>query len=352
MTADWLNTPAKALDEDSRQKALQHQMLLTKPPGALGSLESLAVDLAAMQGCVHPKIDASHIIIFAADHGITAEGISAFPASVTVEMIRNFSQGGAAISVLARELGATLRVLNMGTATEMEALEGVSDLSIGRGTANFLHEAAMDEEQLQRALNTGRQAAEQAQQDSTDIIIAGDMGIGNTTSATALACALLRRPAKELVGPGTGLNPDGIKHKTAIIERALAHHQGHLDQATEILRRLGGFEIAGIVGCYIACAQMGVPALVDGFIASAAALVAVHIKPDVKHWLIFAHTSAEPGHAHIIKSLNASPILDLGMRLGEGSGAAVAMPILSMACQLHKHMATFDQAHVSKKNDT
>jgi len=352
MTSDWLNISAKALDENCRQQALQHQAMLTKPPGALGVLEDLAVQLAAMQGNIHPQLQQLHIIVFAADHGIAEEGVSAFPQSVTVEMIRNFSHGGAAISVLAREHGATLKVINMGTVTTPEPLEGVTDISIGRGTANFLQQPAMDSRQLSAALNAGKQATEHAHQEQAEIVIAGDMGIGNTTSATALACALLKLPAERLTGPGTGLDQSGVNHKIEIIDRALAYHHDHLDQPMEVLRRLGGFEIAGMVGCYIACAQMGIPALVDGFIASSAALVAVRIQPSVIDWLIFAHASAEPGHAQIIQALQAKPVLDLSMRLGEGSGAAIAMPLLRTACLLHNNMATFAQAHVSEKNDS
>lgn len=351
MTLDWLSIRAKTLDENSRHQAQQHQGQLTKPPGALGALEDLAITLAAMQGTVHPQLVHSHIIVFAADHGIAAEGVSAFPQSVTLEMIRNFANGGAAINVLARELGATLRVINLGTATRSPPLPGVTDLSIAPGTENFLHHPAMQAEQLHAALNAGRQASEQARNEKAQLVIGGDMGIANTTSATALACALLKRPASDLTGPGTGLDSSGVRHKISIIDQALNYHQAHLDQPVEILRRLGGFEIAGMVGCYITCAQLGIPVLVDGFIASSAALMAVHLQPTVRDWLLFSHASAEPGHALMMQALQAKPLLDLGLRLGEGSGSAIALPLLRMACQLHNHMATFTQAHVSEKNE-
>lgn len=352
MTADWLTIPTKTLDENSRQQAQQHQAQLTKPPGALGTLEDIVMHLAAMQGSAHPQLQHAHIVVFAADHGIAAEGVSAFPQSVTLEMIRNFARGGAAINVLARELGATLSVINLGTVIPSEALQGVTDLSIAPGTQNFLQQAAMDSKQLHAALNAGRQASERARVEHCQMMIAGDMGIANTTSATAMACALLQRPASDLTGPGTGLDAAGVQHKISIIERALAYHQQPHDQPLEILRRLGGFEIAGMVGCYLACAQMGIPALVDGFIASSAALMAVRLQPGVRDWLIFSHASAEPGHALMMQALQAEPLLDLGMRLGEGSGAAIALPLLRMACQLHNNMATFAQAQVSEKNDS
>ncbi|NOY67778.1 MAG: nicotinate-nucleotide--dimethylbenzimidazole phosphoribosyltransferase [Gammaproteobacteria bacterium] len=350
MNCDWLKTPAKALDENCREQALQHQAILTKPPGALGVLEEIAISLAAMQANSKPELEHIHITVFAADHGITSEGVSAFPQSVTVEMIRNFANGGAAINVLAQQLGAKLNIINMGTVTQPEPMQGVTDLSIDRGTANFLHQPAMSNEQLFDALNTGRQAAERAQLQQAQLFIAGDMGIGNTTSATALACAILGLPATKLTGPGTGLDSSGIEHKTEIIDRALNFHRNYFDQPLEISRRLGGFEIAGIIGSYIACAQMGLPVLVDGFIAGTAALMATRLHAGVADWLIFAHASAEPGHARIMQAMQAKPILDLGMRLGEGSGAAVAVPLLRLACALHNNMATFEQASVSEKN--
>ena len=266
MKCDWLKIPAKELNEDCRQQALQHQNILTKPPGALGLLENLAVRLAAMQANAHPQLENIHINVFAADHGVVAEGVSAFPQSVTGEMVRNFANGGAAISVLARELNANLKVINLGTVNDPGALQGVTHLSIGTCTANFLHEPAMNIKQLYDSLNAGRQAVERAQLEKAQIYIAGDMGIGNTTAATALACAILSLPANKLTGPGTGLDQLGIQHKTDIIDRALDLHRMHFDQPIEILRRLGGFEIAAIIGSYIACAQMGIPVLVDGLL--------------------------------------------------------------------------------------
>lgn len=350
MNADWLNVPAAPLDNAARRVAEERQRQLTKPPGALGRLEALAIRLAAMQASPRPRIERVHIAVFAADHGVAAEGVSAFPQAVTVEMVRNFARGGAAVSVLARELGATLEVMNLGTVSDPGALDGVLHQRLGPGTANFTRDAAMSEEQLVRALHIGRHSAERARLAGAQLYIGGEMGIGNTTSAAALACALLDAPAESLVGPGTGLDTAGVRHKTEVIRRALAWHDGNLADPLEALRRLGGFEIAALTGSYLACAQMGLPALVDGFIATVAALTAVRRSPGAGDWFFYSHASAEPGHARLLDALDACPLLDLGMRLGEGSGAAVAVPLLRLACALHNGMATFAEAGVSGKS--
>ena len=348
-TLEWLEVPAARLDEAAAAAAGARQGALTKPRGALGRLEQLAERLAAMQGTEQPRADRIAITVFAGDHGVAAEGISAFPQSVTAEMVKNFARGGAAISVAARALDARLEVVTLGTVVDPGALEGVRRYDLGPGTANFLLGPAMDEHQCARALAAGRHAAERAQLAGADLFIGGEMGIGNTTAAAALACALLGAPADDLAGPGTGLDAQGFARKIAILERALARHSEHLSHPHETLRRLGGFEIAALAGSYIACAQMGVPVLVDGFISSAAALAAERLRPGVTEWLILTHASAEPGHQRIVEALGGHPLLDLGMRLGEGSGAAVTVPLLRMACALHNQMATFAEAAVSEQ---
>lgn len=345
----WLDGTAAMLDEDARGQAEARQASLTKPPAALGRLEALAVRLACMQGTTKPRVDRVHIAVFVGDHGVAAEGVSAFPRAVTVQMVRNFAQGGAAINVLARELGATLEVVNLGTVTDPGPLRGVLDLPLGPGTANFTREPAMNEYQLARALEAGRESAQRARAAGAQLFIGGEMGIGNTTSAAALACALLKGPPAALAGPGTGLDAAGVNHKIEVIRRALALHAAELSNPAEALRRLGGFEIAALTGAFIACAQFGLPALVDGFISSAAAVTAAHLCQGAARWFVFSHASSEPGHAHILTALDAQPLLDLGMRLGEGSGAAVAVPLLRLACALHNGMATFAQAQLSGK---
>ncbi len=348
MTDQWLYQPLRVVDEATRHAARERQQVLTKPPGSLGRLEELAVDLAGLQGRPLPRVDEVSITVFAADHGVAVEGVSAFPQAVTAEMVRNFSRGGAAINVLARRLGARLEVVNLGTVGALEDLPGVLDRRIAAGTANFARLEAMDEVQLSQALAQGREAVARAVAAGTDLFIAGEMGIANTSAATAVACALLRRPAVELVGPGTGLGAAEMAHKAQVIERALAHHRVPMDAPLHALRCLGGFELAAMAGAYVACGQQGLPALVDGFIATAAALVATRLRPELAPWLLFAHASAEPGHRLLLQALRAEPLLDLGMRLGEGSGAAVALPLLRAACSLHEKMATFSEAGVSQ----
>ncbi|MEY6431331.1 nicotinate-nucleotide--dimethylbenzimidazole phosphoribosyltransferase [Thioalkalicoccus limnaeus] len=347
---EWLNVPAARLDESARQNALARQVRLTKPPGALGRLEELAVHLAAMQGTEQPRADRVHIVVFAGDHGVAAEGISAFPQVVTAEMVKNFARGGAAISVAARVLGARLEVVNLGTVVDTGALDGVTRCDLGPGTANFVIGPAMDEHQCVRALAAGRHAAERARLAGADVFIGGEMGIGNTTAAAALACALLSAPAEALAGPGTGLSPDGVAHKITVIDRALSLHRDHLGRPFEALRRVGGFEIAALTGGYLSCAQMGLPVLVDGFISTVAALTAERLRPGAVDWFILSHASAEPGHRQLVQALGIPPLLDLGLRLGEGSGAAVAVPLLRIACALHNQMATFAEAEVSERH--
>jgi len=346
----WLNAPAAQLDEATHREALDRQANLTKPPGSLGRLEEIAVRLALMQGRACPAVDQVRISVFAADHGVAARGVSAFPQSVTAQMVRNFATGGAAISVLARELGAHLEVIDLGTLSGTSTLAGVIDSWLGSGTADASIGAAMTTQQFAGALDTGRQAAFRAIEAADELFIGGEMGIGNTTSATAVACALLGAEPADLAGPGTGLDADGVARKASIIGQALATHDAHIHEPVEALRRLGGFEIAALTGAFVACGQGGLPVLVDGFIAGVSALAAVRLCPGLKGWLLFSHRSAEPGHARVVKALGAEPLLDLGMRLGEASGAAVALPLLRLACALHNEMATFDQAGVSGKS--
>jgi len=346
----WLSLPVKAIDERSKKAAEQRQQQLTKPAGSLGQLETVAIQLAAMQATETPSVNKVHISVFAADHGIVEEGISAFPQAVTAEMIRNFANGGAAISVLAKELNASLDVINMGTITPLEQLSAVSDQRIAAGTANFVHQAAMSLAQCQQAILAGRNNVEQVYQADIELFIAGEMGIGNTTSATAIAAALLDLDAKVLTGPGTGLNTKGITHKAFIIEQALNKHRADLSSPLTILHTLGGFEIAALVGCYLACGKQGLPVIIDGFISSVAALMAETLCPGTKHWFLYSHNSAEPGHHHVLSALKATTLLDLGMRLGEASGAASVLPLIRLSCALHNQMATFEQAEVSEKS--
>lgn len=345
MTEPWWSEPIRPPSAALAEAARTRQANLTKPPGSLGRLEALAVQLAAMQGRQRPRVEQVWIAVFAGDHGVVAEGVSAFPQAVTQQMLANFVAGGAAIAVLARELNATLEVVDVGSLAA-EPMPGVVWDKAGFGSANLAQGAAMTEAAVVHALDAGRRSLRRAQAAGVELYVGGEMGIGNTTAAAALACALLGLSGCELAGPGTGLDAAGVARKAAVLDRALDRHA---DAGTplEALRRLGGFEIAGLAGAYLACAQAGVPVLVDGFIASAAALAAVRLNPGLRDWLIFGHVSAEPGHARLLAALEAQPLLTLDMRLGEGSGAAVAVSLLRAACALHNGMATFAEAGVS-----
>jgi nicotinate-nucleotide--dimethylbenzimidazole phosphoribosyltransferase len=348
LSFDWLQQSIAPPSRTTHEQALARQGMLTKPPGSLGRLEDVAVRLAAQQGSQAPSLDKIRIVVFAADHGVVEEGVSAFPQAVTVEMVKNFARGGAAISVLARSLGADLEVVDVGAASPVDALPGVVTQRAADGTRNLRREPAMGEDQLAAALAAGRDAVRRGFDGGMQLFIGGEMGIGNTTAATAVAAALLGIDAAGLAGPGTGLDAEGVAHKARIIDEALALHRTKMDSPLAVLRHVGGFELAALAGAYIASAQAGVPVLVDGFIATAAALAALRLRPELGDWLFLAHASAEPGHRAMVEAIGQAPLLDLGMRLGEGSGAALAVNILRSAVGLHNGMATFAEAGVSE----
>lgn len=345
----WWQQPTYPLDPTSQQAAFDRQQQLTKPAGALGVLEELAVSLAGMQGQVCPQLKQPFISIFAADHGIAAAGVSAFPSAVTAQMVANFAQGGAAICVLARQIGAHFEVVDVGVDGHTNALPQVIQAKTQWGTANFLKRPAMDQAGFDAAMQAGRDAVYRAKQVGADGFIGGEMGIGNTTSASALACVWLGATPSEMSGAGTGLDAQGIAHKAAVIEQALAQHLAQLSSPLEVIKTFAGFEMVALMGAYIAAAQVGLPMIVDGFISSVAALSALKLNPTARQWMIFGHQSAESAHQRILQAMSATPILQLHMRLGEGSGAATAWTVLQSACALHAHMATFAQAAVSQQ---
>jgi len=344
MIKQWFLMPAKAISQADIDAARAQQLQLTKPPGSLGQLEDIAVLFCAWQQSAKPKCDDIQIAVFAADHGVCAQGVSAFPQEVTAQMVHNFTNGGAAISVLAKQIGAKFRVINLGLTSAIEDTPGLLNSPLMPGTDDFTQASAMSYDTLQSALIIGRDSV----LPDADLFIGGDMGIGNTTAASAIYSVLLKQSPETTVGPGTGVDKDGMSLKRKALYSAFNLHGEHLDEPIDILQRIGGLEIAGLVGAYISCAQSGVPILVDGFITTAAALLAVRINPSTREWMIFAHKSTEPAHALALKSLNATPLLDLGMRLGEGSGSAVAVPLITNALKLHNYMATFDSAGVSE----
>lgn len=352
---DAWTQPLPQPDARFSEQARERQSVLTKPPGSLGHLEELAIALCGQQRTGQPGIDRLQITVFAGDHGVCDEGISAFPQAVTSQMITNFANGGAAISVLAKQLNARLEVVNLGTVDGTTPdLPGVWQDFVAPGTRNIAREPALTPEQVTAALAAGDRSAARAFEHRAQLFIGGDMGIGNTTVAATLACALLNEPPLQLAGPGTGLDARGVSHKAEVIARALARHsETHQNQPSPlaILASLGGLEIAALAGGILGAAARGIPVLVDGFIVTVAALVAVWQQPTLRPWLHFGHCSAEPGHRRVLAALEAQPLLDLGMRLGEGSGAAVAVPLLRAACALHTGMASFADAGVSDSNE-
>ncbi|MBT4238690.1 MAG: nicotinate-nucleotide--dimethylbenzimidazole phosphoribosyltransferase [Oceanospirillaceae bacterium] len=350
MTIDWIFQPLAALNANAREQGLERQGQLTKPPGSLGLLETMAVRLCAMQGVDKPNVDHAQVVVFAGDHGIAAEGVSAFPQVVTGEMVKNFSRGGAAICALARQNNAQFEVVNVGTVVDLPSMNDVLDSSIMPGTSNFAQQPAMTLDQLSQAMTAGMAAADRAAANQVTLFIGGEMGIANTSSATALAAWATGQSVARLVGPGTGLDLQGISHKAQVIESALAKHASAMISPVEALRHIGGLEIAALVGAYIRLGQLGIAILVDGFITTSAAIVAAKIHPQILDWMFFAHASAEPGHQTMMTSLGAKAMLDLDMRLGEGSGAGVALSILKSACVTHNEMATFAEASVSEKS--
>jgi len=346
----WFTEPVASIHHTVMEQAADHQQQLTKPAGALGDLERIAIHMAGLRGDIKPQLNNAHIVVFVADHGIAEEGVSAYPQAVTVQMLQNFISGGAAISVLAKQTGVRLTLVDVGVNGPECFAENVINRRIRNGTHNFARQAAMTKEECLQALHVGREVVEQLQDDGMDFFIAGEMGIGNTSAATALAACITRLSAVALTGSGTGLNKEGVAHKARIIQQAVTRSRLSGSDPLAVLAYFGGFEIVAMVGAYLRCAQLGIPVLVDGYISSVAALYACRLNPGTREWMFFGHRSLEPGHQHILNALQARPILNLGMRLGEGSGAAVALCIIQSALALHNSMATFSTAGIAEKS--
>jgi len=345
MSKHWFKQACPDIDSNFTRQAEEYQLRLTKPPGSLGLLEEVAVSYCGWQSTLKPSCEKIQISVFAGDHGVCQQGVSAFPQEVTAQMIFNFVNGGAAISVLAKQLKANFNVINMGITSNIDDAPLLINTPLARGTQDFTKEAAMSAKTLFDAMATGRNQLNNA---ALDMFIGGDMGIGNTTSASAVYSLLLDLPPETTVGPGTGVDDAGIRRKQRALNDALEVHGGDISSPLDVLRTVGGLEMAGLVGAYIASAQQRTPILVDGFIATAAALLATSINPSSRAWMMFAHQSTEPAHRYALESLQAKPLLDIGMRLGEGSGAAVAVSLIQNALKLHNQMATFSDANVSE----
>ncbi len=339
----------QGLDEAAMAAARARQNTLTKPPGSLGRLEELSVQLAGITGKNIPTIKDKVIITMAGDHGVVAEGVSAFPQEVTPQMVLNFLHGGAAINVLARHVGARIIIVDMGVAADMEPHPSLLVKKIACGTANMTKGPAMTREQAEQAVMAGVEVVEAEIAKGMDIVGTGDMGIGNTTPSAAIAAALTGIEPAKLAGRGTGVDDAGLMRKIDAIERALAINNPNPKDGLDVLAKVGGFEIGGLAGVILGAAANRKPVMVDGFISTAAAMIAVTIAPAVRPYLISAHRSQEYGHSQMVAWLGLKPLVDLDFRLGEGTGAALGISFAEAACKILAEMATFDEAGVSDK---
>ena len=341
----------KPLDEGAMAEARARQDRLTKPQGSLGRLEELSIQLAGIQGKPIPQIRHKAIITMAGDHGVVAEGVSAFPQEVTAQMVYNFLGGGAGINVITRQVGARIIVVDMGVVTELEPDPQLLSRKIAPGTQNMSQGPAMTREQAAKAIETGIEIVTTEVAKGLDIVGTGDMGIGNTTASSAVCAVMTGKPVAEVTGRGTGIADKQLTHKVKVISRALAVNRPDPKQPLDVLAKVGGFEIGGLVGVMLAAAAHRVPVVIDGFISGAAALIATALSPELKDFLIAAHVSAEAGHRLLLKYLGLKPLLDLGMRLGEGTGAALGIFLAEAAARILAEMSTFAEARVSGRDE-
>jgi nicotinate-nucleotide--dimethylbenzimidazole phosphoribosyltransferase len=332
------------------EQARARQLQLTKPAGSLGRLEEIAVQMAGITRQPLPTVKRKAVIVMAADHGVVAEGVSAYPSAVTPQMVLNFLHGGAAINALARQAGAEVVIVDVGVAADLDH-PGLLVRKVARGTANMAIGPAMTREQALSAITAGMDVLKSLVKQGTDVVVTGDMGIGNTTAASAITASLTGTPVALVTGRGTGIDETQLVHKIHVIERALARNVPDPSDPLDVLTKVGGLEIAGLVGVIIAGAASRIPVVIDGFIAGAAALVAVGICPVVRDYLFAGHVSVERGHQVILEQLGLSPLLDLELRLGEGTGAVLATHIIEAALRMHREMATFAEAGVSNRED-
>ena len=319
----------------------------TKPLGALGQLEVIATQLALIQQTDTITVNQPHLLVFAGDHGIAQHGLSIAPSEVTTQMVMNFLAGGAAINCFCRTNGMALKVIDAGTKLEADDHPQLLKQRQGNGTEDFSQQAAMSVTIAQQGLELGGSIVAKLHQQGCNLVGFGEMGIGNTSSAAAIMAAILSIPADECVGRGTGISDEQLERKQSLITRALDLHQAQLDSPLNILACLGGFEIAQITGGMLKAAELKMTVLVDGFISTAAAMLATEMHPEANHYFIYCHCSEESGHQRMLQHLNAKPLLDLGLRLGEGTGAALALPMIRSACEFYNEMASFSEAGVT-----
>jgi nicotinate-nucleotide--dimethylbenzimidazole phosphoribosyltransferase len=337
------------VDVTLRGKAQARLDRLTKPLGSLGRLEELAASYVAITGELKPNVPHAVVFTFAADHGVTLEGVSAYPREVTPQMVLNFLRGGAGVNVLAKHTGVDVRVVDIGVDYEFGAVPGLLDRKVMKGTNNLAVESAMTRSQAEQAVMIGVELATEVVREGIGLIGTGEMGIGNTTPSAAITAAMTGRPVADVTGCGTGIDESSRRHKIAVIERALDLHRPNPADALDVLAKVGGLEIAGLAGLILGAAAARVPVVLDGFIAGAAALIAVRLQPLCREYLIASHRSVEQGHRVVLDHLRLQPLLDLDLRLGEGTGACLGMDLVCAAIKIYTEMATFDEAGVSDK---
>jgi nicotinate-nucleotide--dimethylbenzimidazole phosphoribosyltransferase len=338
------------LDAPAMQSARARQDALTKPQGALGRLETLSIQIAGITGSPRPRLLRPAVVVMAGDHGVAARGVSAYPAEVTPQMVLNFLAGGAAINVLARHVGARVVVVDMGVAAELPPHPSLLARKVAPGTRDLSAEPAMSPVQARQAVEAGIGVADEVIAAGADVIATGDMGIGNTTASSAIVAALAGLGAAEVTGRGTGVDDAALARKIALIDGALALHRPDPADGLDVLAKVGGFELGGLAGLIVGAAARRTPVVVDGFISGAAALLACALAPAARPYLIAGHRSVERGHAAVFRALDVEPLVDLGLRLGEGTGAALALSLCQAACKILDEMATFGEAGVSAKD--
>jgi nicotinate-nucleotide--dimethylbenzimidazole phosphoribosyltransferase len=342
-----------ALDESAMRRAAERQAQLTKPAGSLGQLEDVSIRIAGMTGRLDPSLGDAVVFTLAADHGVAAEGVSAYPREVTPQMVLNFIRGGAAINVLARALGARVVVADIGVDADLPNQAELRAVKVRRGTASITRGPAMTVDEALQAIHVGRHLVREELASGLDVVLTGDMGIGNTTASAAVICALTGLDPAVVVGRGTGVDDAGLERKLAAVRRALEVNAGAISRGPiEALAAVGGLEIAGLVGVILEAAAERKPVIIDGFISGAAALAASAIAPDVTGYMIASHRSLELGHPAVLERLGLRPLLDLDLRLGEGTGAVLVLPIVRAAVRLLNEMATFDEAGVAEREGT
>lgn len=340
----------KPLDEEAMKLARERQDTLTKPQGSLGVLEEMSTRVAGIQAKALPEIRYKTVITMAGDHGVVAEGVSAYPQEVTPQMVYNFIRGGAGINVLAKHVGARVVVVDMGVAADLELEEGETfrNKKIAYGTKNFTKGPAMTREEAERSIEAGIEVVMEEIDNGLDILATGDMGIGNTTPSSAIAAAVTGMDAGKVTGRGTGISDAALENKVRVIEKGLKVNKTNPKDALDVLSKVGGFEIGGLAGVILCGAANRIPIVLDGFISGAAALIAYTMAPGVKEYMVAAHKSVEAGHAAILKHMGLEPLLDLNLRLGEGTGAVLGISMIEAGVKILREMATFAEAGVSE----